>query len=171
MPQLISVSSNTLQSLFESQNELMCLFSTGALCPVSSECVLCQYAVAEDINEEWKLRNSDCPSLPSPLQAKSISMDRSALINKENKIALNAGTVLRDLCYNNLHLVMAVLRADLCSTVKSDVTLEKYHQCSTHNFRVSSNWALGERNVEFFCFYILMLITKGFYPGISGVNL
>lgn len=101
MPQLISVNSNTLQSVLDSQNEYMCLLSTGALCPVSSECALYQWAVAEDdinINEEWKLRNSDSHSLPSPLQAKSISMDRSALIYKEDKIALNAGTVLHDLC-------------------------------------------------------------------------
>lgn len=105
MPQLISVNNNTLHSVFDSQSEYMCLLSTGALCPVSSECVLYQYAVAGDdinINAEQKLRNSDSHPFPSPLQAKSISIDRSALINKEDKIALNAGTVLCDLCYDKL---------------------------------------------------------------------
>jgi len=85
----------------------LCLLNTGALCPSSSERVPYQYAIAEDdinINEEWKLRYSDSPSFPSPLQAKSISRDRSALINKEDKIALNAGTVLHDLWYNKLVL-------------------------------------------------------------------
>lgn len=55
-----------------------------------------------NINEEWKLSCSDVRYFPSPLQAKSISMDGSALINRRDKTALSAGTLLHDLWYDKL---------------------------------------------------------------------